>query len=477
MCVPSTLVSDRLYPYSSRYLPYRIRSRHSTRRLLCFSSHACARAAHSTGLMRAMVVASVAVREYMPANNAVTNTARVKGSKNQDGDSFKGGSKNAWATCLRGIMDAQQRLLDRHMIAPTYGQVFLFNPAFHWNLGDSFIVLGELLFIAKMQRNVVLCRGPESHGLGEYCNPYQQKSRLAVFTAGGNWGDLWPDVHEWRIEQISKMLSSGAHIFQMPQSLHYDSQSKSFEDARILKIMASGAPGSVVLSWRQFDSYRTALRLYPTITNLLIPDIAFAIGPLDVATHTCPTTSKVDFLFLLREDKESVLGGDRAVVRAMLPAIFASRGAVNRTFAVVDWWDSTDCINGYTNSAAERLSALTRTNVSITKEFAARLTSGSSLLARGRVVVTDRLHASILSLLLHLPHVNLDQSYGKIRRTRDVAFAASNSDCINKLALRYQDVEWPHNASRMDILHAAVSAGLELLNKRHTAKKATKVEK
>ena len=42
------------------------------------------------------------------------------------------------------------------------------------------------------------------------------------------------------------------------------------------------------------------------------------------------------------------------------------------------------------------------------------LSRGLDLLSAGRVVVTDRLHAHILCLLLGIPHVVLDNSYGKV---------------------------------------------------------------
>jgi len=45
-----------------------------------------------------------------------------------------------------------------------------------------------------------------------------------------------------------------------------------------------------------------------------------------------------------------------------------------------------------------------------------RMKFGCALLARGSVVVTDRLHGHILSLLLGIPHVVLDNSYGKVRQ-------------------------------------------------------------
>lgn len=48
-----------------------------------------------------------------------------------------------------------------------------------------------------------------------------------------------------------------------------------------------------------------------------------------------------------------------------------------------------------------------------------RVRAGCALLAHGRVVVTDRLHAHILSLLMGIPNVLLDNSYGKVRRFYD----------------------------------------------------------
>jgi pyruvyl transferase EpsO len=45
-----------------------------------------------------------------------------------------------------------------------------------------------------------------------------------------------------------------------------------------------------------------------------------------------------------------------------------------------------------------------------------RVRFGCRLLSSGRVVITDRLHAHILCLLMEIPHVVLDNNYGKIRR-------------------------------------------------------------
>ncbi len=42
---------------------------------------------------------------------------------------------------------------------------------------------------------------------------------------------------------------------------------------------------------------------------------------------------------------------------------------------------------------------------------------GLDILARGRVVITDKLHGHLMALLAGIPHVVLDNSYGKVSGT------------------------------------------------------------
>ena len=58
------------------------------------------------------------------------------------------------------------------------------------------------------------------------------------------------------------------------------------------------------------------------------------------------------------------------------------------------------------------------------------------MLSSGKVLITDRLHSSILAFLLHKPHVYLDQMYGKSTQTRKVALEAS-SNCENSTILKF----------------------------------------
>ena len=63
-----------------------------------------------------------------------------------------------------------------------------------------------------------------------------------------------------------------------------------------------------------------------------------------------------------------------------------------------------------------------------------------AMFAGGKVLITDRLHSSILAFLLHKPHIYVDQMYGKIRLTREVAFDTSEK-CRNRKEMKFDEAE------------------------------------
>ena len=130
--------------------------------------------------------------------------------------------------------------------------------------------------------------------------------------------------------------------------------------------------------------------------------MAFALGSL---SHPTPPTR--DLLYLSRSDAESATGG-----------------ILERTegIEIVDWLEEpTTPLREQNQSLSHRLENessnwhLTHKLLSDTYEPLARerLARGCHLLSSGRVVITDRLHGHILCLLMGIPHVLLDNNYGK----------------------------------------------------------------
>ena len=171
----------------------------------------------------------------------------------------------------------------------------------------------------------------------------------------------------------------------------------------------------------------------------LVPDMAFMIGPLEETSVWTKDIERNDILFLLRSDHESLFVQHRGKDK-LRKILDQTPHTKNLTFHLVDWWDYKNFLN---TSVKEPLGP--RFEHKVVNEggkfdFMKMFRGSIAMYNSSRVVITDRLHASIFAFLLHKPHVYLDQSYGKIRRTREVAFNTS-SYCQDRQRLRYDQAE------------------------------------
>ena len=162
------------------------------------------------------------------------------------------------------------------------------------------------------------------------------------------------------------------------------------------------------------------------------------IGPLVETTVWNKEKEKVDILFLLRIDQESKYQEyrDRTKIRNILDE---NPLTSHLSFGLVDWVDSSKYLD--TNVKDPAGPQFEHKVISEGKfNYMAVFRRSIAMYSSSRVVITDRLHASILAFLLHKPHVYLDQSYGKIRLTREVAFNTSTF-CQDRVRLRYEQAE------------------------------------
>ncbi|CAN5784480.1 polysaccharide pyruvyl transferase family protein [soil metagenome] len=255
------------------------------------------------------------------------------------------------------------------------------------NVGDSAIYLGELgcLRSLGLPPPAYVCdfltyhRDQLARRLG---------SGTILLAGGGNFGDLWPVAQRYREEIVSSFPDNS--IIQLPQTIR-------FEDPAALRRARSviDAHPSFTLLVRDRRSLEIARNEFRA-RSLLCPDMAFCLGPL-----ARPVAASQDTVWLARTDRES----------AGPPAARA-----------VDWltepWSARRTLTELLSRAARRRPASEMLRDVLTTSYAPlaseRLRRGCRLLSSGRAVITDRLHGHILSLLLGLPHVLLDDSYGKL---------------------------------------------------------------
>jgi exopolysaccharide biosynthesis predicted pyruvyltransferase EpsI len=302
-------------------------------------------------------------------------------------------------------------------------KVILVDPAYHANVGDHMLTLGEFVFLRGLGvhplEEVIQC-GPDHqhkvalcHSLKWWTDPNAEKLP-ALSHAGGNWGDLWPRHQKLRNQMIKMYAERNMLLISMPQSLYYENKDFEREDSMTIEeSLTSGEINNqnvskstnIYLLWREKFSLTEANRLYPHATNILMPDIAFQLGPYEAQPLSSSDPRSVDIVFFLRDDKESVHSTDRNPVRIreMLIALGGAEGEKS-TFIIVDWIDRLKMFNSsnflFTDTAIKMLSA-------------------------GRVLICDRLHASILSYLSGIPFIFLDQLTGKLSKSLSVALTSA----------------------------------------------------
>jgi len=269
-----------------------------------------------------------------------------------------------------------------------------------------------------------------------------------------------------RIPSMQTILEGRFKLISLPQSLFYKDQKKEENEVTAIKkhvalglglatIRVGGkskqkeqidisalhsnlgremTQSMVTLMWRERESYERAVDLYPFATNVVVPDMAFQLGPYSPIRETeeqhpaAHDEERVDILLFLRTDKESKLRSQRneESIQKIMPSS-------DLTFKIVDW--------------ADRLKIFNTTDPFFTD-------SAIRLLSLGKVVVCDRLHAAILSYLSGIPFVYIDQISGKISKTLSTAFEHSDV-CKDRKGSR-----WDRGSS----LEEALLKAIELMN-------------
>ena len=329
--------------------------------------------------------------------------------------------------CIAKIRARHEQLL-APLVTPNadHPHSLLVDPAYHRNVGDSMLTLGELIFLKRRGfTKCEQCHYKQANGFYPPCEqvigskpPATIGHQAALWHAGGNWGDLYRSVHLKRMESFSSLLAANYSLVGMPQSWHYGNKRFEKSDATLIKskivqglfsptqdvsILSNATAlervqSRVTFTWREHESYDQAVKLYPFVNNLVVPDIAFQLGPFLPIPPT--GAGGVDIVLFLRTDKESSQKAkrSRAAVQKLLNTI---PGGKDLSFTIVDW-DS-------------------RLAMFKSKDFLFTDTA-IQLLSLGKVVVCDRLHASILAYLSGLPFVYINQSTGKVEKVLRVAF-------------------------------------------------------
>lgn len=259
----------------------------------------------------------------------------------------------------------------------------------HSNVGDSAIWLGEIAYLRRAGRMPAYVSA-----LGDHDDAAMAAAIGAgtiLIHGGGNFGTLWPKHEAFRLQMLRQHRDRA--IVQMPQSVHYDVPERADEMAAAIR-----DHGRFTLLVRDAKSLAFARARFDCAVELC-PDAALMLGRLPR-----PAPAAAPVFALLRTDHERANGADTEPPAGV----------------IADDWLEEDAHERSRIRMAVKLRRLLVRDPQARRLLRQRMLAewrvkrGLAMLAQGETVVTDRLHAHILSLLLDIPHVLLDNSYGKV---------------------------------------------------------------
>lgn len=270
---------------------------------------------------------------------------------------------------------------------PAPGPYALLDFPYHPNVGDHAIWRGTLAALAAL-----------GWGRPAYAADVFNYSARALrrrvgdgpifLHGGGNLGDLWP-THQHHREAVLRTHPQNP-VIQLPQSIEFRAPA-SVEQARAA-FAAHPRFTLLVRDTRSVERARTLLGREPG----LCPDLALCLSrSRDLHLGAGPRR------LLLRGDQE----GAGAVLTVPGERVDWAdwRGAVER--------DGTRWARRITQRAPGGPWLVHATFEALSRR---RLAVGRRLLTGAGVIVTDRLHGHVLSLLAGVPHVLLSDRYGKV---------------------------------------------------------------
>lgn len=303
------------------------------------------------------------------------------------------------------------------------------------NPGDSAIYVGTMRLLGRLGVDVALAVEPRAYRRNMVRKVVGEGGTILI-QGGGNLGDLYRKQGQQNVRARVLRDFPKARVIQLPQTMY-------FQEGRWAKQFSSLCEAHENLTMMLRDDASLARAEALGIPAIACPDLAFGMGPRER-----PIPADVDIAWLVREDIESNQAEER--IRESTYD-WPNRVKQRAGEAGADLARELAALRRRTTFAERmpkrfELSAM-RHATRLYDSIADRRTAlALELVAKGKVLVTDRLHGHLLACILGIPNVLLDNSYGKNRSVFDtwsrryaIARFAEDMDDARSLA---QDPSW-----------------------------------
>ena len=278
----------------------------------------------------------------------------------------------------------------KYLKTPFGKKVYVIGTPEHSNLGDSAIVISEKYFLTECGLS---SKRVKEITFEEYMNNRKlicsliNKKQLICHVGGGNMGNQWIKEEYFHRMLIEDFKFNQEIIF--PQTIFYDDSSKGKMEMN--NSISVYNKKSLTIAARERTSYEIMCSIYPEANIILVPDIVLYAG-IKAFSMLNDSFEKEGVLLCFRDDAEKKMSdADQSHVRDFL---------IKNDYK----FTNTDM------HANEKVTKLNR-NELVKKKIEEFL--------RSQVVITDRLHGMILSVITGTPCIVFGNYNHKIKGTYD----------------------------------------------------------
>ncbi|MFR3328875.1 MAG: polysaccharide pyruvyl transferase family protein [Odoribacter splanchnicus] len=264
-----------------------------------------------------------------------------------------------------------------------YGKaIILMATPVHGNLGDHAIVYAEQCFLKEEvpEGKIVEVSNDKYLISKRAIRKYIFRDDVIIIDGGGNLGTLWP----WEDDKISEIIDMYRNnpVVVFPQTCFYDDSEVAAQ--RLSKNNAIyGHADKLWISLRDRKSYNFCISHFGNVKFLSVPDIVLYLSNRNLV----PATERNGVLLCFRKDREKIISTkEEDKLRTFM------------TEADIPYKE-TSTVKEYPVDRNTRKGELQN----LWKEFAG-----------ARLVITDRLHAMVFSVITHTPCLAVDNVSRKV---------------------------------------------------------------
>lgn len=302
------------------------------------------------------------------------------------------------------ISDLKNRI-HRKLIPYINNDYHLLDTPNYPNVGDQLIWQGQIDFLKNINYS---CLSSTDDVFFSF--PKLDSSEIILLQGGGNFGDKYTN-HQYFRELVIKKYKNNK-IIMFPQSVHFEDEKNFQKTVEIFK-----SHDNLILCARDEYSHNLFQTHLSNCENLLLPDMAFC-SELKLNNNISPSEK---FLFLKRNDSE--LRKEDHISFDLKKFDVLDWPTHNKSFfrkKHILWMIANRKISNliYSNSLFKNFDKNWGLIPPMKREAYIQL--GINFLSPYRANISTRLHGHIYSILLGIPSVFLDNSYGKNSRFYDV---------------------------------------------------------